>query len=76
MTKPTRRELARTEQHKELLVATQAEMDKPRGDRLAGLRGLLGDGVVNQWLRAYSSEEEIPDDGRSIFDDEEDGDGE
>jgi len=76
MSAPTKRERAQDEEQKDLLVAMQDEMDKPRGEGLAALRGILGDAVVDRWLREYSKEDDMADDGRSIFDDEEDDNGE
>jgi len=58
----------------EVLKKTQDELNKPKSKRYAALRSLFGDDVVDQWVQQYSDEDEMPDDGRSVFDDEEDDD--
>lgn len=60
------------EEEKEILIQTQKELSKPKDQRYAALRRLLGNTVVDQWVQKYSDEDDMPDDGRSIFDDDDD----
>jgi cellulose biosynthesis protein BcsQ len=68
------RETKSDDAEKEILVKTQDELSRPADKRYAALRRLLGDTVVDQWVQRYSDETDMPEDGRSIFDDDEEDD--
>lgn len=53
---------------KDVLDRMQKDMEKPGSKQLKSLRAIFGDEVVDRWLQAYSDDDDLPDDGRDIFD--------